>query len=78
MPSPTRGRLPEFPTLECSRSPAVDLDNGFREGLGAFLRGRSCIEDVARLMGHSTVRVTRDLYIFADGHLFERFFRATE
>jgi hypothetical protein len=29
-------------------------------------------------MGHSTVRVTQDLYISADGDLFERFFIATE
>lgn len=36
------------------------------------------IEDVSRLLGHSTVRVTQDLYISADGDLFERFFRATE
>jgi integrase len=36
------------------------------------------IEDVSRLMGHSTVRVTQDLYISADGDLFERFFIATE
>ena len=36
------------------------------------------IEDVSRLLGHSTVRVTQDLYISADGDLFERFYRATE
>jgi integrase len=36
------------------------------------------IEDVSRLMGHSTVRVTQDLYISPDGDLFERFYRATE
>jgi len=35
------------------------------------------IEDVSRLMGHSTVRVTQDLYISADGDLFERFYQAT-
>lgn len=35
-------------------------------------------EDVSRLLGHSTVRVTQDLYISADGDLYERFYRATE
>jgi len=35
------------------------------------------IEDVSRLLGHSTVRVTQELYISADGDLFERFYRAT-
>ena len=34
--------------------------------------------EVSRLMGHPTVRVTQDLYISADGDLFERFFIATE
>ncbi len=36
------------------------------------------IEDVSRLLGHSTVRVTQDLYISADGDLYDRFFTATE
>ncbi len=35
------------------------------------------IEDVPRLLGHSTVRVTQDLYISPDGDLYERFYRAT-
>jgi len=35
------------------------------------------IEDVSRLMGHSTIRVTQDLYISADGDLFDHFFEAT-
>ncbi len=35
------------------------------------------IEDVSRLLGHSTVRVTQDVYISADGDLFERFYEAT-
>ncbi len=35
------------------------------------------IEDVSRLMGPSTVRVTQDLYISPDGDLFKRFYRAT-
>ncbi len=35
------------------------------------------IEDVSRLLGHSTVRVTQDLYISPDGDLYERFYRAT-
>ncbi len=29
------------------------------------------IEDVSRLLGHSTVRVTQDLYISPDGDLFD-------
>lgn len=35
------------------------------------------VEDVSRLLGHSTVRVTQDLYIAPDAELFERFFVAT-
>jgi integrase len=35
------------------------------------------IEDVSRLLGHSTVRITQDIYIAPDGDLFDRFFRAT-
>ena len=44
----------------------------------ALSRPGARIEDVSRLLGHSTVRVTQDLYISADGDLFERFYRATE
>jgi len=44
----------------------------------ALSRPGARIEDVSRLLGHSTVRVTQDLYISADGDLFERFFTATE
>jgi hypothetical protein len=36
------------------------------------------IEDVSRLLGHSTVRVTQDLYIAPDGDLYHRFYTATE
>ncbi|MGH9282350.1 MAG: tyrosine-type recombinase/integrase [Acidimicrobiales bacterium] len=35
------------------------------------------IADVSRLLGHSTVRVTQDLYIAPDGDLYDRFFTAT-
>ena len=35
------------------------------------------IEDVSRLMGHSSVRITQDIYVRPDGDLFERFFDAT-
>lgn len=36
------------------------------------------IEDVSRLMGHSSVRITQDIYVSPDGDLFERFFDATK
>ena len=35
------------------------------------------IEDVSALLGHSTVRVTQDLYIAPDGDLYTRFYTAT-
>lgn len=35
------------------------------------------IEDVSRLLGHSTVRVTQDIYIAPDADLFDRFYQAT-
>ncbi|MCA1833899.1 MAG: tyrosine-type recombinase/integrase [Actinobacteria bacterium] len=35
------------------------------------------LEDVSKLLGHSTVRVTQDLYVSPDGDLYERFYRAT-
>jgi integrase len=35
------------------------------------------IEDVSRLLGHSTVRVTQDLYIAPDADLCDRFYIAT-
>lgn len=35
------------------------------------------IEDVSRLLGHSTVRVTQDLYIAPDADLYDRFYEAT-
>jgi integrase len=35
------------------------------------------IEDVSRLLGHSTVRVTQDLYIAPDADLYDRFYQAT-
>jgi integrase len=36
------------------------------------------IEDVSRLMGHSSVRITQDIYVSPDGDLFQRFFDATK
>jgi site-specific recombinase XerC len=36
------------------------------------------IEDVSRLMGHSSVRVTQDIYIHVHGDVYDRFYRATE
>jgi integrase len=36
------------------------------------------IEDVSRLLGHSTVRVRQDLYIAPDADLYNRFYEATQ
>jgi integrase len=36
------------------------------------------LEDVSRLLGHSSVRITQDIYIAPDGDLYDRFYRATE
>jgi integrase len=35
------------------------------------------IEDVSRLLGHSTVRVTQDIYIAPGADLYDRFYQAT-
>jgi integrase len=35
------------------------------------------IEDVSRLMGHSSTRVTQDVYIHVHGDLYQRFYDAT-
>lgn len=35
------------------------------------------IEDVSRLMGHSSVRITQDIYVNPDGDLYDRFYEAT-
>ena len=35
------------------------------------------IEDVSRLLGHSTIRVTQDRYIAPDADLYTRFYTAT-
>jgi integrase len=35
------------------------------------------VEDVSRLLGHASVRVTQDIYINPDGDLHDRFFNAT-
>ena len=35
------------------------------------------IEDVSRLLGHASVRITQDIYVNPDGDLYERFFEAT-
>ena len=36
------------------------------------------IEDVSRLMGHSSVRITQYIYVSPDGDLFKRFFERTK
>ena len=36
------------------------------------------IEDVSRLLGHSSVRVTQDIYIHVHDNLYQRFYNATE
>lgn len=35
------------------------------------------VEDLSRLMGHSSTRVTQDIYIHVRGDMYDRFFRAT-
>jgi len=35
------------------------------------------IEDVSRLLGHSSIRVTQDIYIGVDSEIYDRFFEAT-
>jgi integrase len=35
------------------------------------------IEDVSRLLGHSSTRVTQDIYIHVHVHLYPRFYSAT-
>ena len=35
------------------------------------------IEDLSRLMGHSSTRVTQDIYIHVRHDMFDRFYRAT-
>ena len=35
------------------------------------------IEDVSRLMGHSSTRVTQDIYVHVLPDLYDRFFKAT-
>ncbi|MHB1446619.1 MAG: tyrosine-type recombinase/integrase [Acidimicrobiales bacterium] len=35
------------------------------------------IEDVSRLLGHSSIRVTQDIYIGVDAEMYDRFFEAT-
>jgi integrase len=35
------------------------------------------VEDLSRLMGHSSTRVTQDIYIHVRGDMFDRFFEAT-
>jgi len=42
-----------------------------------FAQPGARIEDVSRLLGHSTVRVTQDLYIAPDADLYHRFYQAT-
>lgn len=35
------------------------------------------VEDLSRLMGHSSTRVTQDIYIHVRGDMYDRFFKAT-
>jgi len=35
------------------------------------------LEDVSRLLGHSSTRVTQDVYIHVHGDLYQRFYEAT-
>jgi integrase len=35
------------------------------------------LEDVSRLLGHSSIRVTQDIYIGVDSEIYDRFFEAT-
>jgi integrase len=35
------------------------------------------LEDVSRLMGHSSVRVTQDIYIHVSSDIYDRFYDAT-
>ncbi len=44
----------------------------------ALSRPWARIEHPPCLLGHPIVRVTQDLYISADGDLYDRFYRATE
>ena len=36
------------------------------------------IEDVSRLMGHSSIRVTQEIYVHVSNDVYDRFFDATE
>jgi integrase len=36
-----------------------------------------CIEDVSRLMGHSSIRVTQEIYVHVCADVYDRFFDAT-
>lgn len=36
------------------------------------------IEDVSRLLGHSSVRITQDIYVSPDGDLYKRFLELTK
>lgn len=82
--APTTGATP---SLRRPPPPAGHRPGGTRSGpfhslrhvfaTWALAQPGARIEDVSRLLGHSTVRVTQDLYISPDGDLFERFYRAT-
>jgi len=36
------------------------------------------IEDVSRLMGHSSIRVTQEIYVHVCPDVYDRFFEATD
>ncbi len=83
--APTTGATPSSPPPTPPAGPTADGRRGWTFhslrhvfATWALSQPGARIEDVSRLLGHSTVRVTQDLYISGDGDLFERFYLATE